>query len=131
VNLAAPTGEGTYSWTVTFAGAESEIPHEDASAAFSFRAARPPDHKVTVTVVEEDSQTPLQNVQVRLGVYRALTDEHGLANLEVAKGEYDLDLWKVGYEMHAKTVNVTESVAIQVKAVIAPDKDPDDERVWM
>ena len=131
VNLAAPTGEGTYSWTVTFAGAESEIPHEDASAAFSFRAARPPDHKVTVTVVEEDSQTPLQNVQVRLGVYRALTDEHGLASLEVAKGEYDLDLWKVGYEMHPKTVNVTESVAIQVKAVIAPDKDPDDERVWM
>ena len=80
-----------------------------------------------MTVVEEDTQTPLQNVQVRLGVYRALTDEYGLANLEVAKGEYDLDLWKVGYEMHPKTVNVTESVAIQVKAVIAPDKDPDDE----
>ena len=52
VNLAAPAGEGMYSWFVTAAGAESEMPHGDASATFSFRTARPPEHRVTVTVIE-------------------------------------------------------------------------------
>ena len=33
--------------------------------------------------------------------------------------------------MHSKTLEVTESVTIQVEAVVAPDTDPDDEQVWM
>ena len=131
VNLAAPAGEGMYSWSVTVAGAESEMPHGDASATFSLRTARPPEHRVMVTVFERDTQAPLENVQVRLGVYRASTDERGQASLEVPEGRYDLNLWKVGYETHSKTVEVTESVTIQVEAVFAPDKDPDDEQVWM
>ena len=69
--------------------------------------------------------------QVRLGVYRASTDERGQASLEVPTGRYDLNLRKVGCETYSKTVEVTESVAIQVSAVFAPDKDPDDEQVWM
>ena len=131
VHLAAPAGEGMYTWAVTFAGTESETPHEDASATFSFRTARPPDHRVTVTVLERDTEAPLEHVQVRLGVYRASTDERGRASLEVPKGRYDLSLGKVGYETHSQTVEVTQDVTIQVKAVSAPDKDPDDEQVWM
>ena len=66
-----------------------------------------------------------------MGVYRASTDERGRASLEVPKGRYDLNLGKVGYETHSQTVEVTQDVTIQVKAVSAPDKDPDDEQVWM
>ena len=44
VHLAAPAGEGMYTWAVTFAGTESEMPHEDASATFSFRTTRPQGH---------------------------------------------------------------------------------------
>ena len=131
VNLAAPAGEGLYSWSVTFAGAESDTPHEDTSATFGFRTVRSPDLGVTVTVLERGTKTPLENVQVRLGVYRASTDEYGQASLEVTTGRYDLHLRKVGYEMHSKTLEVTESVTIQVEAVVAPDTDPDDEQVWM
>ena len=131
VHLAAPAGEGMYTWAVRFTGTASERPHEDASATFSFRTARPPDHRVMVTVLERDTEAPLENVQVRLGVYRASTDERGRASLEVPKGRYDPNLWKVGYEMHSKTVEVTRDVTIQVEAVFAPDTDPDDEQVWM
>ena len=131
VNLTAPTKEGTRSWTVIFSSREAEISHEDATAAFSFLAVRPPDHTVTVTVVEKETQAPLQNVQVRLGLYQASTDEHGLARLEVPRGEYNLDLWKVGYEVTPQDLEVSESVTILVNAVILPEKDPDDERVWM
>ena len=107
------------------------MPHEDASATFRFRTVRPPDHGVTVTVAERGTDTPLENVQVRLGVYRASTDERGRASLAVPTGSYDLYLQKVGYEMRAETVEVTETVSIQVEAVAAPDPDPDDEQIWM
>ena len=49
------------------------MPHEDASATFSFWTARPPDHRVTVTVLERDTEAPLENVQVRLGVRTGLS----------------------------------------------------------
>ena len=42
VHLAAPAGEGMYTWAVRFTGTASERPHEDASATFSFRTTRPP-----------------------------------------------------------------------------------------
>ena len=131
VNLAAPAREGMHSWSATFQGTESKIPHEDASATFSFRTARPPEHMVTVTVTDRDTEAPVENVHVRLGVYRASTDERGQASLEVPKDKYELSLWKVGFETHSKTVDVTKSVTIQVTGVFAPDKDPDDEQVWM
>ena len=130
VNLVAPAREGMYTWSVTSAGAES-APHEDAVGTFSFLTAGPPDHRLTVTVLDEDTAAPVENVQVRLGVYRASTDVRGCASLELPKGRYDLQLWKVGYETPSKTVELTESVAIQVKAVFTPDNDPDDEQVWM
>ena len=131
VTLTAPAKEGMYSWTVTFTGVESEVPHEDAAATFNFRTVRPADHGVTVTVAERGTDTPPENVQVRLGVYRASTDECGRGSLEVPTGDYDLYLQKVGYEMRAETVEVTESVSIQVEAVTAPDPNPDDEQVLM
>jgi hypothetical protein len=131
VNLAAPAREGMCSWTAMFSVVESEMPHREASATFSFRTAKPAEHRVTVTVTDRDTEAPLENVQVRLGFYRASTDERGQASLEVPRGRYDLYTWKVGYETHSKTVEVTDAVTIQVKALSAPDKDPDDEQVWM
>ena len=131
VSLAAPATEGMYAWSATFAGAGLDIPHEDASATFSFRTARPPEHRVTVTVSDRDTDAPLETVQVQLGVYRAATDERGRASLEVPTGTYDLSLRKVGYETHTQTVEVTKSVTIQVSGVPAPDTDPDEEQVWM
>lgn len=131
LRLTAPAGEGMCAWSITFAGMESETPHEDASATFRFRTARPPEHRVTVTVIDRNTGAPVENVQVRLDVYRASTNEGGRAHLEVPSGRYVLNLWKAGYDTQSKTVEVTESVTIQVKAVCAPDTDPDDEQVWM
>ena len=131
VTLRAPSGEGLHAWSVTFAAAVPEAPHDDASTTFSFRTARPPEHRFGVMVIDRDTQSPLANAQVRLGIYRGSTDEHGQTSLEVPKGEYQLDVRKVGYETLSKTVEVTADVAIQVEALCAPDSDPDDEQVWM
>jgi hypothetical protein len=133
VELAAPATDGTAFWSARFAAAEPGLPHDEASAAFSLRIARPPEHRVTVQVADKGTKAPLENVEVRLGVYRASTDAAGLVNLELPGGVYALDAWKAGYEMltRTRTVKVGKDRVIRVEAVVAPQKDPDDQRVWM
>jgi hypothetical protein len=113
------------------AAAEPGLPHEKASATFSFRTARPPEYQVSVRVIDKETGTPLENVDVRLGVYRASTAAQGLASLEVPGGVYNLEAWKVGYETPSTTVEVGKDLMIQIAAVFSPEQDPDDERVWM
>ncbi len=139
VELAAPATEGTRSWSARFLpqrgaaeeGAEDGLPHEEASATFGVRTARSPEHRVTVQVTDKETESPLEHVDVRLGLYRASTDAQGLAILELPEGVYDLDAWKVGYETLPGTVEVRRDVTIQVEALLSPEQDPDNERVWM
>ena len=139
VELAAPATEGIPAWSARLpprgggpgAAAESGLPHEEASATLSFRTAKPPEHRVTVKVTDKETEAPLENVAVRLGVYRASTDAQGLASLELPGGVYDVDAWKVGYETLPRTVEVGKDQMIQVEALFSPEKDPDDQRVWM
>jgi len=131
VELTAPGTEGLALWSAMFAAAEPGLPHDEASATFSFRTARPPEHRVTVQVVEKETADPLEDVEVRLGVYRASTDAAGLVSLELPGGVYELNAWKISYETLPRTVEVGEDLMIRVEALVAPEKDPDGERVWM
>lgn len=131
VELAAPAMDGTAFWSARFAAAEAGLPHDEASAAFSFRVVRPPEHRVTVRVADKGTKAPLENVEVRLGVYRASTDAQGQASLEVPGGVYTVEAWKAGYEMRTRSVKVGKELTIRVEAVVAPQKDSDGERVWM
>ena len=131
LELAAPAVEGTLAWSACFPATQPGLPHEPVLATFSFRTARPPEHRITVKVTDKNTEAPLDNVDVRLGSYGAVTDAHGMASLELPGGTYNLDAWKVGYETRPKTVEVGQDLMIQVEAVCSPEKDPDDERVWM
>lgn len=131
IELTAPATEGMTSWSARFEAGESGLPHEESSATFSFRATRPPEYKVRVKTMEKDSQVPLENVDVRLGLYRATTDAQGLAILELPGGVYDLDAWKAGYETPPTTIDVSNDMSVQVEAVPSPEKDPDEAQVWM
>ena len=131
IELAAPASEGTLAWAARFPATQPGLPHDPVSATVSFRTARPPEHRVTVRVTDKETKIPLDHVDVRVGSYRAATDVHGVANLELPGGAYSLDAWKVGYEMLPRTVEVGQDLIIEVEAVFSPEKDPDDERVWM
>jgi hypothetical protein len=131
VQLVAPATEGIHVWSATFAGIESELAHEEASSTFSILSASTPEHRVTVKVTDKETDTSLENVSVRLGAYRASTDRLGLASLDLPKGVYELDAWKVGYEIVPRTVDVETDLIIHVEASAAPEMNPDDERVWM
>ena len=115
--ITAPAMQGVSFWTVKFTGAELELAHEETSVNFSFRADKPPEHRVTIKVIGEDTRAPVGNAEVRLGFYITLTDEGGLANFELPKGTHDLKIWKDGYEGPPMTVEVNGDVTIQVEAL--------------
>lgn len=105
--------------------------HANATAAFGFRTVRPPEHRVTVTVCDRDTETPLANAEVRVGIYRGETDARGEARVEVRAGSYDLYVRKAGYAPHTDSVWVSGDVTLRVATVRPSDADPDDEQVWM
>ena len=116
--------EGVVSWSVRFAPAGQKIPHDGSAAEFSFATVRPPEHSVTVKVVEKSTGVPIADAQVRVGAHRASTDESGLATLKTSSGTYDVAAWKGGYQSPSKTVVVTEDVGVQIEAAVIPKVDP-------
>jgi hypothetical protein len=125
VDLTAPGTAGHHAWTVKFSSAASGAPHGAASFAFSLIADRPPEHTVTVEIIEEHTATPIDDAHVRLGVYRTFTDETGLARLAVPDGEHELSIWKTGYNAPARMLNVESDARILVEAELLPTINPD------
>ncbi len=70
VELTAPTEEGLRKWSVRFAAEGLALPHDGTAAGFSAMVARPPEHRLTVKVIERQSKQPIEDVQVRLGPFR-------------------------------------------------------------
>ena len=160
VTLEAPAAEGVHAWTAAFGGSgpdnasrarnarpapetapssgplppsERATPsHAAATAAFGFRTVAPPEHRVTVTVLDEDAETPLAGAEVRMGVHGGTTDASGRALVEVHSGSYDLYVRKAGYKPHSERVPaVSGTLALHVTATRVSDADLDDEQVWM
>jgi hypothetical protein len=125
LKLVAPAEAGMFSWSVKFAAAELALPHRGASSRFSIAIVRPPEHKLTVKVIEQKTATPIENAQVRLGAYRAATGGSGLAELMLPKGSYDLNVWKSGYEAPTTPIAIDADLTVQVVIAAVPDENPD------
>ena len=54
-------------------------------------------------------------------MYQASTDEFGLATVAVAGGNYQLLVWKVGYETHPEAIEVSKDLAVRIQATVLPD----------
>lgn len=128
LSLPALAAEGIAAMTAHFSGAGLQPPHADASAQFSLAVVKAPDHMLTVKVVETGSAKPLADAYLRLGAYRATTDQTGSATLRVCKGRYRLHIWKVGYDAPAIAVGIDGDTAVQVDAAIVPEENVD--RAW-
>lgn len=132
LDLIAPPTPGTWSWTSCFAEADLTLPHADGSAVFGFLTGGPADLAVTTKITDKHSHAPIENVEIRCGRYRGLTNAQGVAILELPAGIYDLNAWKPGYEdAPVRTVEVTSDLIIYVETTPTSKKDLDDERVWM
>ena len=82
--------------------------------SFTFTVARPPEYIVTITAVDSTVHEPAGRVEIRLGPYRATTDEQGRAAIPIPSGAYDAIAWKAGYEAEPVTVSVTADVTLRI-----------------
>ena len=76
-------------------------------------------------MIEQVTAAPIANAQLRLGAFRAATDQSGLAEVDLPGGVYDLSVWKVGYEAPGRTVELNGNVSIEVEALPLPEENPD------
>jgi hypothetical protein len=125
VELTAPAREGLLTWSVGFEPKETDLPHERTFTTFSVSVVRPPEHRLTIRVVEKDTSTLIADAQVRLGAYRAATSPSGLAEVDVPKGVYELAIWKAGYEAPTRTVSLDKNMLVEVEVFRLPEEDPD------
>jgi len=125
VDLFAPAREGATSRSIRFAPTELRLPHDGASARFGFETVRAPQYSVTVKVVQKDAGTPIEDAQVRLGVYFASSDQTGLAKMAIPHGTYDLDVLKTGYEALSRVLDVNGDVTVEVEVAGVPPENPD------
>jgi hypothetical protein len=125
LTLVAPIEAGIFSWSVKFDAADLPLRHQGASSNFCIAIVRPPEHKLTVKVAEEKTAIPIENAQIRVGVYRTATDHSGLAELMLPKGAYDLDVWKSGYEASATPITIDADLSMEVAITAVPEENPD------
>src|SRR5262249_25238746 len=107
----SPAAAGTHTWILVSA-------HGEARREFAFITVDPPEHSLTIRMRDKQTQAPLPDVEVRLGVYRASSDDRGFATVELPKGSYTLNAWKLGYEQFSITVDVAGSVTIDVELAV-------------
>ncbi len=126
VELCAPSAPGVARLALRFEPAALEAPHGSAASSFSIAVVAAPEHVLTVTVT--DAGRPLPEATVRAGAVRVATDAAGRARLHLAKGRYDLVVWKMGHEMPVTPIEVVADMAVIVDAPAQPADDPD--AVW-
>lgn len=125
VDLVAPAREGATSRSITFAPTELRSPHGGASARFGFETVKPPQCSVTVKVVQKDAGTPVEDAQIRLGVYFACSDSTGVAKVAMPQGTYSLDVLKTGYKTPSRVLDVNDDVTVEVEVAVVPPENPD------
>jgi uncharacterized membrane protein len=112
-----------------FAAADLALEHQGATYKFDVMAVPPPEHRLTVRVIERESATPIADAQLRLGAYRASTDASGRAEIAVPQGSYSLTVWKVGYEAPSTSIEVSADLSVEIAVVPVPEENPD--AAWM
>lgn len=95
LELKAPAGAGNYDWQVRFHEPRLEMPHEGTSRTFGFATVKPADCELTVQVVNSETGAPIKRAEVTLhpNLYHGITDEHGVAKIPLARGEYRLSVF--------------------------------------
>ena len=80
---------------------------------------------MTVKVVQKDTGAPVEDAQVRLGVYFAYSDPTGVATVAMPQGTYSLDVQRTGYEPHSRDLDVNGDVTVEVEVAVIPPENPD------
>jgi hypothetical protein len=118
LDVAPPEIEGDQSWSVH--ATTTEPTHDEVTSTVRFVASRPPEHRVTLEVIDKDNGVPIPGVELRLGRFRGATNDVGIAHIEVPGGAYEIGSWKLGYELISQTVHIAGDTTIYLELATAP-----------
>jgi hypothetical protein len=80
---------------------------------------------MTIEAVDSVSQLPLRGARVVMHPYRAVTNEHGVAELRVAKGTYKLFVSQPRYVTYGLAMAVDRDVTAKVQLDLEPIPERD------
>ena len=126
LDVAAPNEEGDHSWS--FQATAGGPSHGQVTAVVRFVASRPPEHHVTLEVIQNDSGVPVAGVDLRLGRFRAVTDAAGVAHVELPGGTYEMCAWKIGYDLLSTTTLISNNATLRLE--LTPTAEPE-QPYWM
>ena len=128
VDLSAPDTEGLYAWEAKAQAGGLDIPHAECIASFGVRVVPTSECLLTVVAIDVESQTPVKDAKVVVHPYKAFTDERGVAEVRVPKGEYRLFVSGRNYFPFRSDGEVKTDVTI--RAELALDPGLSDADVW-
>ncbi|AGA69133.1 hypothetical protein Desdi_1644 [Desulfitobacterium dichloroeliminans LMG P-21439] len=116
----APEDEIIHSWAVQCHTLDLKQQHQINAETFLFRTVKPPEYTVTIEVIDKYNNTPIEGAYVMLGLYKATTDEYGIASLEVAGGMQELYVTKDNFLSSQATVEIIEKTKRRVELEYYP-----------
>ena len=128
VDLTAPDTEGLYAWGAKAPAAGLDIPHAECIVSFGVRVVPALECLLTVVAIDMESQAPVKGAKVAVHPYRAFTDERGVAEVKVPKGEYRLFVSGKNYFPFRSDREVSTDMTI--RAELAEDPGLSDADIW-
>ena len=134
MDLSAPDTEGLYAWEARGSGGRpGYLPHAECIASFGVRVVPTSECLLTVVAIDDvhetgSSPTPVKGAKVVVHPYKAFTDERGVAEVRVPKGEYRLFVSGRNYFPFRSDGEVKTDVTI--RAELALDPGLSDADVW-
>ena len=128
VELSAPDTEGLYTWEAKAPGDGLDLPHAEAIAPFGVRVVPTPECLLTVVAIDMENQTPVKGAKVSVHPYRTFTDERGVAEVRVPKGQYRLFVSGKKYFPFRSDGELKTDVTITAELVL--DLELTDADVW-
>jgi hypothetical protein len=129
VEVRAPVVEGLHLWEIRVPQSDGEIPHEARSDTFGVRSVPSPEFLVRVEVIGSEARTSLSGASVVMHPYRAVTDERGVAEIRVARGQYRLQVSRSKHLPSSHSIEVTGDVTTTAVLDLQPLTNPDDRYV--
>ena len=101
-------------------GSELPLSHGAASAGFDVRCVRHPDFSVKVEAWDAARQMPLAGARVVLHPYGTVTDERGVAEVKVPRGQYRLFVSRTKYTTFGTPIEVAGDLSTRIELSLEP-----------
>ena len=128
VALEAPDTEGLYAWKAVTPANDADGSHTGGNASFHVRVVAAPGCLLTVVARDAESQAAVEGARVVAHPYRTVTDERGVARLQVPAGEYRLFVSGKGYVPFRFDGAVKADTTI--RAELSQDVELSDADIW-